>query len=181
MREQRHRAVRGQTTACPPGQLTNLLSNYIPGGGQSPPHIYLGFVLAQGTQEPGDARSIDRSLRVSGCFYLLLFVLSCILPSRTLLSSAGRCHRLCAMHTASAGLCCPGPTMHCATTSYTKLNTDLWVSLTSRNQLWVPDRNKISILVGDARVADAPRQPEGSQNRPQSEYFSFLVLWQADD
>lgn len=98
--------------------------------------------MAQGTQDPGDARSTDRSLRVSGCFSQLLFVLSCILPSRTLLSSAGQCHRLCAMHAAPAGSCCPGPTMHCAIMSWTKLSSVLQVSLTPRSQLWVPDRNK---------------------------------------
>lgn len=65
----------GTDHSMPPGHLTILLSSYIPGGGQSPPRIYLGFVLAQGNREPGDARSTDRSLRVSGCFQQLLFVL----------------------------------------------------------------------------------------------------------
>lgn len=65
MREQRHRAVRDgpQHASSTPGKLTNLLSSYTPHGGKSSPCIHLRFVLAQGTQEPGDARSTDRSFK----------------------------------------------------------------------------------------------------------------------
>lgn len=130
--------------------------------------------MAQGTQEPGDARSTDRSLRASGCFSQLLFVLSCISPSGTLLSSAGRCHRLCTMHTASAGSCCPGHTMHCAIMSCTKLSSVLPVSLTPRNQLWVPDRNK-SVFQWSMQVS---QMLQGSLREARTDHrVSISVSW----
>lgn len=97
--------------------------------------------MAWAAQEPGDARSTDRSLRVSGCFPQLLFVLSRILPfqhapfpSRKVLQA------LCHAHSLSR-VVSPWP-HHCAIMSYTKLRSDLRVGLTPRNQLQVPDRNK---------------------------------------